>query len=342
MNKKYTIWSMVAVVLIAIATMTTGCKKEKNASDEQKAPEGMLCFNNAEEFAETYKKVVAMTEEERRAWEQQQGFKSYATKCNELLDGISSNNNFAEADVIDFVKSNPMYFVINDNNGNKIVSCRMNYSPYKYLVDENGIVRIGDEYIKAFDEGVAIVAANMYDKILDIESYNSNFCSEFIEYVPSSTYVFSDSCYQQECKSGDWFDILCNNNSGKSIRANRTSWKEGNRNTIQLVYQHIYLVDQYFTEVFVYDFPEHRVSGIWFPCARRKNFNVMVNYLYQGISKQKTVSAVDDGGYSTREELEFEPGYYSVIFSRFRGTAYTYDTPTMKNFDSNKTNFGLF
>ena len=67
-NLKYIMATLMVALIVAVVLV--GCKKEKETM-EQPASKGMLCFNSAEEFAETYKKVVAMTEEERRVWEQQ-------------------------------------------------------------------------------------------------------------------------------------------------------------------------------------------------------------------------------------------------------------------------------
>lgn len=107
----------IAVVMAAFA-LFVGCKKEKAEikTNESKATriEGMLHFNSAEEFAETQQKVTSMGEAERREWERQQGFKSFATKCHELLEDFEAKGINSEEDVYDFVKENSKYFYIHE------------------------------------------------------------------------------------------------------------------------------------------------------------------------------------------------------------------------------------
>lgn len=51
---------------------------------------------------------------------------------------------------------------------------------------------------------------------------------------------------------------------------------------------------------------------------------------------------MDEGGYTTIRTLDaIMSPIDAYSFDRFYGSAYTYDTPAMMNFDSNLTNFGF-
>ncbi len=54
------------------------------------------------------------------------------------------------------------------------------------------------------------------------------------------------------------------------------------------------------------------------------------------------LQTVDELAYSSRGELGiYHYGTPTYSFDLFRGTAYTYDTPAMNNFNSSLSNFGL-
>lgn len=340
--------------LVAVAILFVGCKKEKaenKAYEPQATPiEGMLHFNSAEEFLETQQKVLAMGEAERRDWERQQGFKSFATKCYELLEDFEAKGINSEEDVYDFVKENSKYFYIHEENGEKSVKCYLSASSYFYLVNEERLLQTENQCMKAFEEGVAHCSIMYLDEIMQIKSFFERSFSDHISFVQLKNNVQSTNHCITNPSRGDEIISLGNTSAYKGLRASRTSPSEGNRNIIEVRETETYYAPmenmpaQYYTDMFVYNYPEHRIAGIWFPCQRRKSFAVTVNWTtwvyYTPNAQSINFTVMDDGGYYTRRTFEFLPGQiYGYSFDRFYGSAYTYDTPAMMNFDSNLPDF---
>lgn len=338
--------------LLAIMLLAVGCKKEKTeniTTTPQTSASGILQFDSAEEFLETQQKVLAMSETERREWERQQGFKSYATKCYELLENFEAQGIHSNQDVYNFVKENSEYYYIQDENGEKSVKCHLCYSPYFYLVNEDKLLLQTENLcIKAFDEGVVYCSIEYMDQIKQINSFSERSFSDNMSYVQLNNKIQNSTQLTQNSTKNDIIDILGNNTAYKGLCATRKDWREGNRNIIELIVMEAYFAQpgQYITDLLIHNYPEHRIAGLWFPCQRRKNFTVTVTWetrVYANYVKQTdSFNAVDDGGYYTNRVLESIPirieGYK---FDLFKGNAYTYDTPRMMNFNSSQTNFGL-
>lgn len=341
--------------LMAVAILFVGCKKEKaenKAYEPQATPiEGMLHFNSAEELSETLLKIQEMSETERREWERRQGFKSYATKCYELLEDFEAKGINSEEDVYNFVKENSEYFYIHEENGEKSVKCCLIVSPYFYLVNEERLLQTGNQCMKAFEEGVAHCSIKYLDEIIQIRSFSERSFSDYISFVQLKSISQSTNSIITNPSKGDVIKPLGNSSEYMGLRASRTSWREGNRNTIELIEEEIYIppVDenmfaQYITNLFIFNYPEHRIAGLWFPCQRRKSFAVTVKWStrinYTINTRSKSFTVIDEGGYTTRRTLEaIMSPINAYSFKHFYGSAYTYDTPAMMNFDSNQPNF---
>lgn len=356
MKKVFSTAIYVMATLVMVFAMGS-CKKEKSEtrSNEQQATpvDGLLHFNSAEEFLETQQKVTAMNEAERRNWEQQQGFKSFATKCYELIEEFEAKGISSEEDVYSFVNKNGEYFYILDENGEKTVKCHLSVSPYFYLVNEERLVQMESQCMKAFEEGVVYGSVNYLDEIKQIHSFSKHPFPDNLSFVQLNSSVQDINQHSPCLLKGDSFLDLGNTTSYKGLRAIRTSSTEGNRNNIELLVMETYyppmelIPAQYYTRLYIHNYPEHRVAGMWFPCQRRKNFDVSVKWTtwgyYSPVTQATSFTVIDDGGYNTYRDIEVIPmqinGY---SFDRFNGSAYTYDTPSMMNFDSDLSHFGLY
>lgn len=250
---------ILATLMVAaiVAVVLVGCKKEKEATEQPVAPKGILCFNSAEEFTETYKKVVVMTEEERRAWEQQQGFKSYATKCNELFEAFEAKGINSDEDIINFVNENSDYFYIREEDGEKYLTSYLEYSDYYYTANEDRMLQINKVAIKAFDEVLLIS-----------DSQNIDYLSKFTK---NDTIYFDDNEYGLKY-------ILTNNSCVKSNDDYCWRSDNGNDRTYARVYfeTHInyktWTVDRGYIKLHIR--PYHRVLGIWYYCGRHISWDV--------------------------------------------------------------------
>lgn len=176
---------MVIVVLVATIALA-GCKKDKETT-EQAIPKGLLCFKTNEEFSDTYQKVLAMSEAERREWEKQQGFKSYATKCNELFEAFEAKGINSDQDIYNFVKENSDYFYIREEDGEKYLSSHLEDSPYRVLANESQLFIINTQLFKLLKDGIVKTCFSNYDIIKEVTSITEILQIEEIEVLPTNS-----------------------------------------------------------------------------------------------------------------------------------------------------------
>lgn len=337
----------IAVVMAAFA-LFVGCKKEKaetKTNEPQSTPiEGMLHFNSAEEFAETQQKVTSMGEAERRDWERQQGFKSFATKCHELLEDFEAKGINSEEDVYDFVKENSKYFYIHEENGEKYLQNQLENSLYMYYANENQMLQFGNILLKVFENGAIAGTIEQLEDIISVESFEDDN-NKSLTYIPlEKQNVFSDyhTDKGRDIVDSIWMDA--NTNSTKSYISQRIKTgiiANANRQVTKVYYEMYAYNATQIGEAILYNYhwhiigsikPWHRIAGIWFPCQRTKTYDIETKWRYDGIST--------NDGFGHSSEYNGIGGYEKVFlnrdyseqktdfrFTKFSGWSSTPDTP---------------
>ncbi|MBQ3738673.1 MAG: hypothetical protein II862_06780 [Bacteroidales bacterium] len=282
--KKLSIIAILSLMAAAFAVAAVSCKKDKTTTISSATDPciGMLHFNSSEEFVETQQKVLAMTVAERREWEQQQGFKSYATKCEELFEEFEANGINSDEDIYNFVKKNPDYFYIREEEGELYLTSYLENSSYYQFVDENRMIRIGGRVIKVFDEGIISAPIDEEERLIGVASY----------YEPAQDSFSYFESPQADMQEGAKDDDGCN--CGRT----ETIVRKTNPNGYERTYVRFYidygtihtgdlLVDDYYDQIgyrhIYYKMkvrPYRKNFGIWFWCLRTISYNV--NYTVLG------------------------------------------------------------
>lgn len=274
------------VVAVFFAMLLVGCKKEQENNNtaetvttEKNVSKGMLRFSSAEEFAEVRQKVLAMGEDERREWERKQGFKSFATKCNELFEELEAKGITSDEDIYNFVKENPDYFYIYvDENGEEYLSSYLEDSYYFELANEDKMLQIGKETVKAFDEGIMI--ASKYESLLSVKEYDSSVVCEGIRVCPIATQgsikVFRDDDDDQNgidgCNCGEMKKIIARKTNGRDRTYVRVSVKNSGEVVPGLCYMSYEMRVR----------PYYKTLGIWYWCKREISYNMDVSFFVPG------------------------------------------------------------
>ncbi len=337
-RKNITLFAM----LMATIILFPGCKKEKTAElAATQAASGMLCFNSPEDFAETQQKVLAMSETERREWERQQGFKSYATKCYELFEELEARGIESDEDICNFVKENPDYFYIHVEDGEEYLASYLEGSPYYNFANEMQLLQVSNSYWKIFDEGIVTANAEQLNLLLTLNHYQDAISYSELSCLPIKRSVIFSSVTQEENtrdKNKFWLDV----DQPQFIRyiAQRSNWRMGNRNVIRAEFIEDMTYDPdpnnpnipplVQDEVWVMDRPYHRVSGIWYWCQRTITYNVDIAYKINGEEQSYHRQHPGDGVHGFSSQIYwnfFIPGDNSFVFTKLKGWAKTPDTP---------------
>lgn len=348
-TKRFTMFAIVMVMCV----LFVGCKKEKTenvAYAPQTSVSGMLHFNSAEEFLETQQKVLAMSETERRKWEQQQGFKSYATKCYELLEKLEAKGISSDQDIYDFVNENSEYFYIYEENGEKYLQNRLENTLYRYLVNENQMMTQNNVAMKVFEEGIVTGPIKGINEMYSIEKFENVGFKNGLLYNPTETEIVDFTHYTSETESDTreikdsiWRDAKTATKwSYIGQRIKTGLFANANRNVTKVYFERY----QYSTQMIgdvptpIYHWrsvgtvkPYHRIAGIWYVCQRTKTYNIHTEWSYDNMPSS-------DSGSDTSIELEGIGGYERIFFNNdystkpvefkfdeFSGWSFTPDTP---------------
>lgn len=297
LNFIFAIYAMVALALVA------GCKKEdvnhdtkETVSTEKGTCKGMLRFSSAKDFAEVQRKVLAMGEDERREWERQQGFKSYATKCYELLENLEAKGINSDQDIYDFVKENSQYFYIREEGGDKYLSSYLEDMPYYYLVNEEQMLQIGDMFAKAFNEGTIWSKSDNVCVLNAITHYDNQRQHEGLTYFDTEkilpnefigdTHHRSEQLGKKKYPYDDdkqWEDVntdICKSYISQRITHHNWIYSEANRNVTKARAHVAQIYDEGFgcyVYLLTYEtliIPYHRVAGIWYRCQRCTSYDI--------------------------------------------------------------------
>ena len=275
--------------LMAVAILFVGCNKEKaenKAYEPQATPiEGMLHFNSAEEFLETRKAVLAMSETERHDWEQQQGFKSYATKCEELFEDFEAKGINSDEDIYNFVKENANDFCITNRDGELYLESQLEYSVFYRFANEQQMISIDNNMLKVFKEGVVMGLNCDKEKLLSIKSFDDADAFNY-ERLKSTIVEMKDS------------------NTKKEARATN-----GNDRTLIELYLTTMPVPAYPYSIVYLVRPYHRVMGIWYWCGRHISWSMNATWRW----KQKQHYTYPDYHYGSGETHSETPESSSCI-----------------------------
>lgn len=312
-TKRFTLFAFVMAAFVFLV----GCKKEKTES-EANAPQtsvcGMLHFNSTREFLETQEKILAMNEVERRDWERQQGFKSYATKCEELFEELEAKGINSDEDIYDFVKENPDYFYIREEEGEKYLTSYLEYSSYYQFVDENKMLQIGENVIKVFNEGVVIAPVDQEERLLNITSFYEPTQENFAYYenaLSESQSVFKDD---NECNCTP-IEVIARGTNGN------------NRTYVRFYRDGLY--DDYGFGIITYYMkirPYKRTLGVWYWCNRTIHYNV--EYVISDIlggTKFGRLYGNYEGSCVNRDFYTMDWYIYRALFLQLSGHASTPD-----------------
>ncbi len=86
--KKFNI-KFISILLLSVFLYSCETDEVQSTASSTSTKQDILTFKTVDEFNETLAKVNAMTKTERKAWENERGFKSFGTICEEFYNSIN-------------------------------------------------------------------------------------------------------------------------------------------------------------------------------------------------------------------------------------------------------------
>lgn len=254
-----------AIAFIVIITMSA-CKKDQSNPQESKNDPStkILAFKNMEEYQQTLKEVSSLSSDERVAWEDAKGFKSFGRVCDEIYSKIKPEEFRNSDEIKTFVSKNSDYIqLVKGDDGEFSVESKLNSNSFRYLVNCDKLFQIGTDSYKVFES--AIVSCKN-EQIVQLKAMNETNISSF-ERNPS----FSITHLGQVTilKSTDDLSYNCGTSDGYT-KTNGTD-----RTSISISVQQIDMppVTQLYCTYLVK--PQHK-SIFWFNCTRTISASIKV------------------------------------------------------------------
>lgn len=304
-----------AVVLLTIQS----CKKEEpeknNSSNDSNiiesnrsggfhsyAERNVLHFESAESLLSMASSVIRMNDSERTKWEEHNNFKSFYTKCNELIETMDTTNINS---IHNFVKNNSDYFYLSVQDNETYLLSYFDESFLRYFLNSYKMISVADRYYKIFKEGYIVASEEDKDYLYMIDSFEQSMYVNELDYYPASRTVYDEEVYE----SIDGKDKL----------------KVAFKIESHPIFYNCALVNIY---------PYHKTLGIWIRCKRTISANVSAEWTYSYFSNDVHTGSgnfqVDsDKSFGVSYEFGFMTSFTNLNSGHFTSTSGWADTPSV-------------
>jgi hypothetical protein len=162
------------ICIFAITFAITGCSKDEDVVSSSTLASNkldILTFSTIAEFNETLQKVNSMTPENRIAWENEQGFKSFGTICDDYYYSL----NPTDYKTIEQLKNSTNQDLLNvfAEEGETFVEPKGVRSIERFIMNFDKMCVIGSNVYKFYDEGTIRTRIDNLEKIRQINDYNT-------------------------------------------------------------------------------------------------------------------------------------------------------------------------
>lgn len=185
------------LAVLAITFALTSCSK---SSDElasvASSKQDILSFKTVDEFNTTVQKVNSMKPEDRIAWENSKGFKSFGTICDEVYNGIDPTKFKSLQEVKDTVNALSDYLEMNQNaEGQYYVDLKECSNNARYLLNKDKMYIIGTTAYKSIGEELISDNVCNIEKLKTMNSSNltDNAAKQRVKAsIPAGRFAYQD------------------------------------------------------------------------------------------------------------------------------------------------------
>lgn len=259
------------IFMLFFTIFFTSCKKENVLDNENLPAVEFLKFENFQEFSRILEKVSSMNEQERKQWEDMQGFRSFGSIADEIYKNANPENFETREEFFNFVNANLSFLEIYEDETGIELNPKLVYTSQRYLIGEDHLFQIGNFVYKIFDGGTAIVEVD------EIQSLKNLSQEEFLSREKDLTFddgirrYYSNAFFKEKKQSKD---------IGNNVGMDHTTRKDnGNDRTLLRVsgdaFPKLILTsggafshEEFYVSVETFVRPYKKTLGIWYHCTR--------------------------------------------------------------------------
>ena len=266
--------------LCAFSMSLISCEKEKNTLLRTTAP-STPTFSSDEALMTALKRVEAMGEEERRAYEAEQGYKSLLTKSYELYEQINPETLTDLEPLYQHVAKHPDWLeIVKDNQG------ELEYNPiyadnnYSMIAGVDRMIIVGEYALKVFDDGLISAPLEALEVLRSSEGQSVNDVAKNKDFMVTE---FSSNTYAQKTNCGlDREDISTNGNNRTKLTLEAYLKAFNSAFPIPVGEAQATII------------PQLRTLGIWFRARRTSNGRFQFNLAYDLIGINGNVTVIEE------------------------------------------------
>jgi len=247
-------------VLVGTVSFIFSCSKDDiSRSDKNKTTSDILIFNNYEEFDEALGSIFTMNEQQRKDWEESNGFKSFGIKCDEIYKKANPEKFKNLDDFKAFVAQNSDYIgLIEEENGELTLEVVLSKSPLRYFLNKDRMYGVDNNIYKVLENGSIKTNRENLEKLRAINeqnllSYKSNPDFSIILNETEDLYN-SEKYYDCGKHSKDWND---NGNDRTTLWLDLQEYDCGYGG---------YVCSYWRAEIQIR--PYHKILGVWYYASR--------------------------------------------------------------------------
>jgi len=197
---------MKKIILLLISMIIFSCQNDlddiKLIDPSEKV---FLVFDSFKELNGTLELLTSQNDEILNQRSDVQGFISFHKKSEEIYDLLRNMKYETQKDVFYAFENNNRYVEIIEIDGELEAEPKLSKSIYKYVINEDRIVQVGDSLYKIFDKCIVTTSTSNYQAILQLEDADIQKLAE----KNSFTVHNSNTIFQAKTTGHpvDWGDI---------------------------------------------------------------------------------------------------------------------------------------
>lgn len=214
-------------VFLSLITVTfIGCKKD-NLNSFKNVNNNSSNFNSIKELKAKIKELEHLSEEERRAYESQNDYKSLYTHALEIYEKIDMNT-LEDIEILKnhVNKNHDILEIAKEESGELVYRTFYSDNPYSLVANKSRMIIVDDFCIKIFDDGLISTSINNFDILKNIKEKSVekiNLNDDFnISYYKSHDINIKSNCssYREDRKDNNrdrtklWVETYYENISG--------------------------------------------------------------------------------------------------------------------------------
>ncbi len=262
-------------LLFALSLMAVSCSERIEDMESEQVANllDIATFKNNEEYQNSLIKVLSMSTNELKEYEESIGYLSFGRECEEFYNSIDFESFATFEELESFVEANSDYLVFNkDDNGELYLETVYCNSIDRYIMNKDRMFLIGDDIYKVFEDGVIISDASNLD---DLKKINFNSIDKVAE---NKDYRFVKS--NKTITNAESKDMAYD----CGVFAEAKSDDGRDRTRIQISVEHHYgqYANHIWTDIYCEAIvrPLKRQLGVWIWCSRTISGDINVAYDY--------------------------------------------------------------